>query len=52
MKRGRITKEQIIGILLEHKAAVSVSELCRKHTVSDDSITSGKPNSAACRIGS
>ena len=38
MKRSRFTEEQIIGILKEHEAGVSVSELCRKHGVSDASI--------------
>jgi putative transposase len=38
MKRNRFTEEQIIGILKEHEAGVAVSELCRKHGVSDASI--------------
>jgi len=38
MKRNRFSEEQIIGILKEHEAGVSVSELCRKHGVSDASI--------------
>ena len=38
MKRSRFTEEQIIGILKEHEAGISVSELCRKHGVSDASI--------------
>ena len=38
MKRSRFSEEQIIGILNEHEAGVSVSELCRKHGVSDASI--------------
>ena len=38
MKRKRFTEEQIIGILKEHEAGVSVAELCRKHGVSDASI--------------
>ena len=38
MKRNRFTEEQIIGILKEHEAGVSVSDLCRKHGVSDASI--------------
>ena len=38
MKRNRFTEKQIIGILKEHEAGVSVSDLCRKHGVSDASI--------------
>jgi putative transposase len=38
MKRNRFSEEQIIGILKEHEAGVSVVDLCRKHGVSDASI--------------
>ncbi len=38
MKRSRFLEEQIIGILKEHEAGVSVADLCRKHGVSDASI--------------
>ena len=37
-KRSRFSEEQIIGILKEHEAGVSVADLCRKHGVSDASI--------------
>ncbi|WP_442868709.1 transposase [Bradyrhizobium sp. CCBAU 21360] len=30
MKRSRFSEEQIIGILKEHEAGVSVADLCRK----------------------
>jgi putative transposase len=42
MKRSRFSEEQIIGILKEHEAGVSVSDLCRKHGVSDASIYNWK----------
>jgi putative transposase len=38
MKRRRFSEEQIIRILKEHEAGVSVVNLCRKHGVSDASI--------------
>ncbi|WP_247488587.1 transposase, partial [Bradyrhizobium sp. 17] len=38
MKRNRFSEEQIIGILKEHEAGISVADLCRKHGVSDASI--------------
>jgi transposase-like protein len=38
MKRNRSTDEQIIGILKAHEAGTPVSELCRKHGVSDAGI--------------
>lgn len=38
MKRSRFSEEQIIAILKEHEAGIGVSDLCRKHGVSDASI--------------
>ena len=38
MKRSRFSEEQIIGLLKEQEAGVSVADLCRKHGVSDASI--------------
>ncbi len=38
MKRSRLTEDQIIGILKERDAGISVADLCRKHGVSDASV--------------
>ena len=38
MRRSRFSEEQIIGILKEHESGIPVSDLCRKHGVSDASI--------------
>ena len=38
MKRTRFTEEQIIGVLKEHEAGITIAELCRKHGVSSASI--------------
>lgn len=35
MRRSRFSEEQIIGILKEHEAGRSASELCRRHGISD-----------------
>ncbi len=42
MKRSRYTEEQIIGILKEQEAGVSVAELCRKHGMSDATLYTWK----------
>lgn len=41
MKRSRFTEDQIIGILKEHEAGISVA-LCRKHGVSDATVYNWK----------
>jgi putative transposase len=38
MKRSRFSEDQIIGILKEHEAGVTVADLCRKHGVSSASL--------------
>jgi putative transposase len=38
MKCSRFTEDQIIGILKEHDAGISVADLCRKHGVSDATV--------------
>ena len=50
MKRGRFSEEQIIGILKEHDAGVSVGDLCRKHGVSDASRTLEDENTRLKRL--
>ena len=37
MKRKRYTEEQIIGILKEHEAGVTVQDLVRQHGMSEQS---------------
>ena len=35
MKRSRFTEERIIGVLREQEAGMKVSDLCRKHGISE-----------------
>ena len=42
MKRTRFTEEQIIAILKEQDTGVPVADLCRKHGVSNASISKWK----------
>jgi putative transposase len=38
MKRYHFSEEQIIAVLKEHEAGVSVADLCHKHGAGDASI--------------
>lgn len=42
MKRARVSKEQIIGILRGNEAGAKAGELARKHGVSEGTIYAGK----------
>lgn len=35
MKKSRFSEEQIIAVLKEHQAGIAVSDICRKHGISD-----------------
>ena len=35
MRRSRFSEEQVIGILKEHQAGLTVAKLCRKYGISD-----------------
>jgi putative transposase len=42
MMRRRFSEEQVIGMLIEHEAVVSVADLCRMHGISDAGTYKGK----------
>ena len=50
MKRGRFSEEQIIGILKEHQAGLSASELCRKHGVSEPTFYKWRSKSGGMEV--
>lgn len=35
MKKSRFTEEQIVGVLNEHAAGAKISEICRRHGITE-----------------
>ena len=51
MKRNRFSEEQIIGILKEHEAGVSVADLAASMASATPASTNGRPSSAGWSLG-
>jgi transposase-like protein len=51
VKKKRFTEEQIIGVLKEGAAGAKVSELCRRHGISDATFYNWKAKYAGMRRG-
>lgn len=43
MRKSRFSDDQIIGILKEHAAGISVADICRKHGISDATFYTWRP---------
>ena len=50
MKRSRLGKEQIIGILREQGSGVAPAEVCRKHGASQPTFHGGKATFGGMRL--
>ena len=50
MTRKRHTEEQIIGVLKDAQAGIGISELCRKHGISDATFYTWRTNYAGLEI--
>ncbi len=50
MRKSRFTEEQIVAIIQEYAAGAKVSELCRKHGMSDASFYKWKAKYGDLRV--
>ena len=51
MKRKRFTEEQIITILKEHESGIKMSDIVRKHNVSEQSVYRWKSKFGGMDVG-
>jgi hypothetical protein len=51
MKRGRFSKEHIVGILKEHEAGRKIAELSREHEVSEATLYGWKSKYGGMEVG-
>ena len=50
MRKSRFTTEQSVGILKEQEAGAMISELCRRHGISDNTFHRWKRKYGGCRF--